>query len=162
MTIVATQWTSQSWPHDDTADLVTFYGKPWIDSKLLAHCTPPFRVRYEGAPVHGLLVHVKVVPALAKALQLIWQAFACDQAALDATGFTNYSGAFNYRSVRGVARLSCHAFGAALDFDAEHNAMGTAGSMDPRIIDCFKSVGAFWGGDFRSRKDPMHFQFTHE
>lgn len=157
-----TQWNSASWPHDDTYSLTQFYGKPWMDTGLLTHVLPPFMLRYEGAPVHGVLIHRKVAPALSAAFAAIWEAFGKSQEALDATGFTSYSGSYNYRSVRGVKRLSCHAFGAALDFDAEHNRMGSSGSMDPRIISAFKSVGAFWGGDFNSRRDPMHFQFAHE
>lgn len=154
--------TAYEWPHDDTESLLSFYGRPWQDLSLLTHVVPQFRLTYGGTTVHAVLIHKNCADALNEAFQTIWDTFGHDQDALDATGFTNYSGSYNYRNVRGASRLSCHSFGAALDFDAAHNAMGTPGSMDPRIVAAFKAVGAFWGGDFKHRSDPMHFQFAHE
>ena len=152
-----------TWPHDDTQSLIAFYGKPWIDSSLLVDVTPPFVMKYESAIVHGLLVHNKIAVALSTALKTIWDHYGNDQHIIDATGISNYSGSYNYRSVRGAGNLSCHAFGAALDFDAENNPLGAAhGSMARPCIDAFKSVGAVWGGDFIHRKDWMHFQFANE
>ena len=85
------------------------------------------------------------------------------QTALDASGLSNYSGSYNYRNVRGATSLSCHAFGAALDIDAEHNPLGaTSWHMPQQVVAAFKSVNATWGGDFIHRKDSQHFQFAHE
>lgn len=39
---------------------------------------------------------------------------------------------------------------------------GNKGAMPDAVVQCFKSEGWFWGGDFKSRKDPMHFQAAHE
>jgi hypothetical protein len=97
---------------------------------------------------------------LLAALNTAWDAYGRDQAQVDEAGLSNYSGSYNYRSVRGSVRLSCHAFGAAIDIDAEQNPMnynGDHGNMPPIVINAFKSVGWFWGGDYQTRKDPMHF-----
>jgi hypothetical protein len=151
------------WPHDDQQSLIAFYGKPWLDGALLTHVIPPFTMKYEGAVIHGILVHRKCADALMTALNTCWDHYGHEQAQIDAVGLSNYSGSFNYRSVRGVSRLSCHAFGAAIDIDAEHNPLGALhGRMAQPVIDAFKSVGCIWGGDFKSRKDWMHFQFAHE
>lgn len=73
---------------------------------------------------------------------------------------TSWGGIYNFRSIRGVQRLSLHAFGAAVDLNAETNALGTPGDMDPRVIEVFRHFGFFWGGDFHGRPDPMHFQYA--
>lgn len=151
-----------TWPHDDTQSLRAFYGQPWINSALLTHVTPPFQMKYEGALIHGILIHKKCALALGEALQTIWDNYNHDQAALDATGFTNYSGSYNYRSVRGASNLSCHAFGAAIDVNAEKFPMHSDLRFAQPILDAFYAVGAFYGGDFKSRKDPMHFEFAKE
>jgi len=72
----------------------------------------------------------------------------------------SYGGGFNFRPKRGSGEISLHAWGIAWDFDPEHNALGTKGSMDPSIVDIFETNGFFWGGHFKGRKDPMHFQFA--
>ena len=79
----------------------------------------------------------------------------------------HFSGSFNYRTIAGSARISDHSFGAAVDFDAEHNSFYYPPApphftMSPDIAAIFKKNGAFWGNDFRQRKDPMHFQWAHE
>lgn len=74
---------------------------------------------------------------------------------------SHYSGAYNHRLIRGSAdRWSNHAYGAAIDLDAEHNGFNTGhGTMPQPVIDAFKRQGALWGGDYRGRTDPMHFEF---
>ncbi|HXF86743.1 MAG TPA: M15 family metallopeptidase [Xanthobacteraceae bacterium] len=49
-----------------------------------------------------------------------------------------------------------------MDIDPEHNPMNRErrSRMPQAVIDAFKAEGAFWGGDFRTRQDPMHFQFA--
>ena len=154
---------SYDWPHDDTDSLIAYYGRPWDDPNLLVHVPPPFIMKYEGAVIHGILIHNKCAAALATALSSAWKFYGQDQSQIDATGLSNYSGSYNYRSVRGASNLSCHAFCAALDIDAEHNMLGAAqGAMRKPVVDAFKYVGATWGGDFIHRKDWMHFQFAHE
>jgi hypothetical protein len=54
--------------------------------------------------------------------------------------------------------LSMHAFGLAIDINVSQNPLGTRGNMDPRIVAIFEKWGFKWGGDFRPRPDPMHFE----
>lgn len=155
--------TSYTWPHDDLDSLISFYGKPWLTPSLLTHISPPFIMRYEGAMVHGIQIHTKCADALHAALMACWEHYGHDQSAIDGSGLSNYSGSYNYRAVRGSTNLSCHAFGAAIDIDAEHNPLGaTQGAMQQSVIDAFAAVGATWGGSFINRKDLQHFQFAHE
>jgi hypothetical protein len=54
--------------------------------------------------------------------------------------------------------LSNHAFGLALDLNTTTNQLGTKGNMDPRIVEIFQKWGFNWGGAWRPRPDPMHFE----
>lgn len=160
------------WPHDDTASLIGFYGDPrgpgWVTANLVAF-SPPWAMSYRDddgkvSPVHHFEVHRKIITPLTSIFACIWEHYGKSQAAIEAVGMQWYGGCFNFRPVRGSARLSCHAFGAAIDLDPEQNPMNRShlSHMAPAVVDAFKREGAFWGGDFKSRQDPMHFQFAHE
>ena len=36
----------------------------------------------------------------------------------------------------------------------------TAAATHSIVVDAFKRQGARWGGDFKKRTDPMHFEFV--
>lgn len=78
----------------------------------------------------------------------------------------SYDGCLNIRMVRGSAgRPSAHAYGLAIDLNAHDNPLGSThgGFFDePEIVKCFKANGFDWGGDFKGRKDPMHFSYCWE
>jgi peptidoglycan hydrolase-like protein with peptidoglycan-binding domain len=151
------------WPHDDTASLLAFYGKPWEHSDLLVSVPLPFAASYGTTPVHAVQFHKRGATALRGVLATIAQLARSDSSVL--RHVQHYSGSYNYRPVRGSSRLSCHAFGAAVDFDAENLPLGSsypAADMPQSVVDAFKAQGFFWGGDYRGRKDPMHFQLAHE
>lgn len=71
-----------------------------------------------------------------------------------------FDGCFYIRMVRGArSKTSWHSYALALDIDAASNALGTQGTIHPDLVACFKEAGFIWGGDFHTRKDPMHFQY---
>lgn len=152
-------------PHDDTASLLAVYGKPWEDDSLIAHVPCPWKLYYDGqAWPHAIPFHKKGAPALAVALDAIWSSAGGDDSSV-LTHVRNYSGSYNYRPIRGSSRLSCHAFGVAIDFDADKLPLGkgvAASEMPEAVVTAFKQAGFFWGGDFTGRKDPQHFQLAHE
>lgn len=153
------------WPHDDTASLLAFYGKPFEDSSLLTNVPTVFPMTYDGQHVSTIRFHVKGAKALTAALTACWNKAGQDISSPILRRIKNYSGAFNYRAIRGSSRLSCHAFGAAIDFDAGNLPLGRgipASEMPQEVVDSFKAEGFFWGGDYTGRKDPMHFQIAHE
>jgi hypothetical protein len=158
------------WPHDDTASMTNFYGRPWERPSLLVPVTPPWQMFYTDErgtrPVHTFQMHQKCASAVALALSRIWDHYKT-QEAINAVGLQNFGGSYNYRPIRGSSRLSCHAFGAALDLDPVANPMIYPGhpnvfKMPKPAVDSFKSTGAFWGDDYHGRKDPMHFQYANE
>jgi len=158
-------------PHDDTASLKAFYGDPSVnfDSWKASNVTSvqcPWELYYDGKLwPHPIQFHKKAAPALARVFDAIWAKANSSNSSRILDHVRNFSGSGNYRPVRGSSRLSCHAFWAAIDFDAERLPLGVGvpvGSMPQDVVDAFKSEGFFWGGDYTGRKDPMHFQSAHE
>jgi len=151
------------WPKDNQSDLIAFYGTPKtsvLESQLV-DVVPPFRMTYSGTPVRAIKFHKKCAPALRAALDEIWNAYGRDQSKIDAARVSIYDGAYNPRMIRGSStKWSNHAYAAAIDIDAAHNGFGAGkGTMPQIVIDAFKRQGARWGGDYKGRTDPMHFEF---
>ena len=68
-----------------------------------------------------------------------------------------------YRMVRGTTdKISNHASGTAIDLNATRHPMGKIGTYPaekvPMIRALAKKYGLKWGGDYRNRKDEMHFE----
>lgn len=159
-----------NFPHDDTASMKAFYGDPTINNSAwqkanLVKVNPPWQMFYDKEPVKsGIAFHRLAAPSFQKALDDIWDHYKKDVEAIKATGMHRYNGAYVLRAIRGSSRLSCHAFGAAVDFDAERNGMNYEhkSNMAVAVVEIFKANGAWWGGDYNRRQDPMHFQWAHE
>lgn len=73
---------------------------------------------------------------------------------------------YAYREVRGGSSLSNHASGTAIDLNAPQHPLGRSGTFTPaqvtkirgKLYDLGGSVR--WGGDYRTRKDEMHFEIN--
>lgn len=68
-----------------------------------------------------------------------------------------------FRMVRGTTdKLSNHASGTAIDLNATRHALGKIGTFPaekvPMIRALAKKYGLKWGGDYKNRKDEMHFE----
>ena len=70
-----------------------------------------------------------------------------------------WDGCFNIRKKRGLASMSLHSWGLAIDVNAAWNGLGTESKLSPEFVKCFTDAGFHWGGEW-SRKDPMHFQIS--
>lgn len=71
-------------------------------------------------------------------------------------------GTFAIRTVRGShAFLSIHSWGAAIDFNAAANPLGSVGEWSPAFLQAMRSAGLYCGADWRGRKDPMHFAMVN-
>lgn len=153
------------WPHDDTASKNAFYGdfhsRGWQDMNL-HRFVPPFKMYYAGKLMpRGILAHQKIIPALTVIFQEIWEKLGHNQAAVDAAGASDFGGCFNIRNIAGSNNWSNHSWACAIDLDPDRNGFNTGhGHMSQIIIDAFKRQGALWGGDYKGRTDPMHFEFV--
>jgi hypothetical protein len=93
------------------------------------------------------------------------QMLACFQE-IEAKGLArlivSYDGAFNPRPIRGSTKISNHALGLAIDINAGYNKMyeepATEHGTVLKLVPIFKKWGFGWGGDYRRRSDPMHFE----
>ena len=71
--------------------------------------------------------------------------------------------AYCYRMVRAEpTKLSNHASGTAIDLNSTKHPLGKAGTFPtekvPMIQALAKKYGLTWGGDYKTRKDEMHFE----
>lgn len=149
------------WPRDNQADLIAFYGDPAGGMAAnLIKVVPPFRMTYDGTPLAHLMFHRLAAPALERALRTVWEYYGRDQNRIDVLGISKTAGTYNPRFIRGsTTKWSNHAYGAAIDINAEENGFNVEGNIPIPMIAAFKAEGARWGGDYRGRKDPMHFEF---
>lgn len=73
-----------------------------------------------------------------------------------------FDGCYNVRYVRGSDQVfSFHSWGLAIDLNAKDNPLGAVQhGWSDAFIRCWADIGWVWGGDFRTRRDPMHFQWV--
>lgn len=104
---------------------------------------------------------------LQKDAGVILSAFAADFHAqvepIDEGVFDDW--AYAYRDVRGSdSDLSNHASGTAIDLNATKHPLGATGTFNKKqtatIRELCKKYGIRWGGDYKGRKDPMHFEIV--
>lgn len=71
-----------------------------------------------------------------------------------------WDGCYNIRKQRGsIFSMSLHSWGVAIDLNAAWNGLGKPPQLSSGFVQCFKSAGFDWGGDWQ-RKDGMHFQLA--
>lgn len=148
------------WPKSDQASLRAFYGEPGDESQLTS-ITFPFPMFYEGKLVKSTRVHKKCAESLLRVLTAIGKSHGNDAGIMEEA--QDYGGVFNFRLKRGGTSYSLHAYGAAIDLDADDNTFKEhwpmQADMPLEIMEAFAregwiSAGAFWG------YDAMHFQAT--
>lgn len=154
------------WPRSDFKSMCDFYGdfrhKSWASTHLTRIRTP-FALFYDGKPMlKGILCHELVADAMLRAFYQIWDECGHDQNRIDASGASEYSGCFNIRKIAGSENYSTHSWAASIDLAASKNGFrfDKSTTLDRCVIAAFKRQGAFWGGDYKGRKDPMHFEFV--
>ena len=81
-----------------------------------------------------------------------------DEGSLDDWGYC-------FRNVRGATdKLSNHSSGTAIDLNATKHPLGHAGTFTPMqtvmIQALCKKYGLTWGGNYKNRKDEMHFEVS--
>lgn len=148
------------WPKSDTSSMCRFYGNPG-DEKNLITIEFPFATFYEGKKVTRFRCHKKVADSLVRALKNIGEKYGKDRGIMEEA--EDFGGVFNFRSKRGGSSYSIHAWGAAIDLDADDNTFRDSwpmkSDMPLEIMEEFAkegwlSGGAFWG------YDAMHMQAT--
>jgi hypothetical protein len=109
----------------------------------------------EVVPILGAVTCNRVIfPQLKAALQDI-----IDRGLQSTIHPEEYAGCYYPRFIAGTTTLSNHAFGLALDINAVENQRGTAGRLDPGVVQAFEKWGFTWGGTWHYT-DPMHFELN--
>lgn len=152
------------WPKDNTPAKNQFYGnfqdKTWA-SRYLVRINPPFAMFYEKKPMPlGILLNKNCAVAMMAAFNEIWEACEHDQKQVDKAGASDYAGCFNIRRIAGSNNWSNHSWACAIDLSPASNGFNMKTTLSSVVIHAFKAQGARWGGDYRGRKDPMHFEFV--
>ena len=112
----------------------------------------PYPLRYEDRMVtHGACHHL--------AVDHFVHAFTEIQRAGMWREVLQFSGIYARRSIRGHAsHPSTHSWGISIDLEAVKYPLGSSNRFPEVIVEIFKTAGFFYGGNFKSRRDPMHFQ----
>ncbi|MBS0528512.1 MAG: M15 family metallopeptidase [Proteobacteria bacterium] len=149
------------WPKDTTVAKNAFYGDfhgaKW-QAQYLTRVTPPFRMFYDKKPIPSLLVNRKIASSLLTVFNEIWNECEHDQKKVDATGASDFGGCFNIRPIAGSNNWSNHSWACAIDLSPGSNGFNMKTTLSRVVIDAFKAEGWRWGGDYKNRRDPMHFE----
>lgn len=127
----------------------------WIKGCYLpVGVTPYLKNSATGKPVERIYCNVDIHEPLLTALDAVLTA-GCQ------SEFRTFDGCYNVRYIRGsTSVLSMHSYGIALDFNAATNPLGGRSSWSDPFIRCWTDNGWIWGGDFKLRKDPQHYQWV--
>ena len=148
------------WPSPDQTSLRRFYGEPGDESKLVT-LVFPYPTYYDGKLIRTTRCHDKCAHSLLRILTAIGKGFGHRRDVMEEA--EDYGGCYNFRLKRGGTSYSLHAYGAAIDLDADDNTFRDSwpmrGDMPLEIMEEFAkegwvSAGAFWG------YDSMHHQAT--
>jgi hypothetical protein len=146
------------WPLSTQDSLREFYGDPGDEANLVA-IEFPFPMYYGGQLVTKTRCHKKVADSLLRILKNIGQRSSSSREILEPV--SDYGGVFNFRKKRGGTSYSVHAWGAAIDLDADDNTFKDpwplVADMPLEVMEEFAkegwtAAGAFWG------YDAMHFE----
>lgn len=150
---------TNDWPASNDAAMTAFYGEPGDNHTRIV---PPYDMFYEGTKIASILCNEKIADSLSRILTAIWEYCGKDHTKVKSFGLHNYDGCFNNRMSASGNSRSRHAWAAAIDLDADHNAWKVPrppARMPQFAVEIFKaeswkSGGEMWGHDW------MHFQAT--
>ncbi|MFA5984359.1 MAG: M15 family metallopeptidase [Methylococcaceae bacterium] len=149
-----------SWPNQNYASMVDFYGKTGENQTSLM-LPYPMRLAWDKSKtVHKITCHKKVAPSLGNILTKIYLHYDDDLMKVQEDRMDLFGGCLNVRRMRGGTAWSIHSWGTAIDLDPEHNALHMhrdIATMPEAIINIFVAEG--WVSLGRSNNyDFMHFQ----
>ena len=141
---------------DEIIDTFGSLRTPDFESRYIVPFTLPYPLFYDHIKITRARCHHLLVDNFQAVFKHLLDGGLSDQV-------SNFSGIYNSRSIIGQPmHASTHSWGIAIDLEASRYPLGSSARFPKEVVDVFRSAGFFYGGDFLSRKDPMHFQFaTH-
>lgn len=161
-----------NWPLQSQCD--AFYGNPRgrggsVESPLwrkanVVNIVPPFKMHMAG-PISRIGVHKKCAAGFSNWLGHVWDNAGHDPLKIAHWGMDVFSGSVVFRTMRtDHSKLSMHAYGCAIDFDAPRNGQGRRnGNLShfiKEVVTPFEDLVGTWGGRWANGTDDMHFQFA--
>lgn len=157
------------WPHQSDVD--AFYGNPrgkdggpnpaWERANIVRIQAPwKLVTAWDFSPVSAIRINAKCADSLGVVLKSIWTAAGENEAKIKEWGMHLYAGGYNFRPMRGTARLSMHSWGCAIDFDSARNSFGDRSpnfATLPAVLSAFEQEHWVWGGQWK-KPDGMHWQ----
>ena len=123
----------------------------------------PAEIGVKSFPVSGTAIKLRCSEKVAPLLLGFAEEFnnliePIDGGTLDDWGYA-------FREVRGVpGKISNHSSGTAIDLNSTRHRLGEVGTFEltkvPMIRALANKYGLSWGGDYRNRKDEMHFEIS--
>jgi hypothetical protein len=153
-----------NWPRQ--SQCLKLFGNPTRPGWAAEHLVPvavPFAMHMDSISIHSIQVNRIAATSLSRILVNIWNLCEHKQENVCDCGCDVYSGCWAVRPIRGGSAWSMHSFGLAIDLNAPENPLGASESKtlfasDSPVVTAFKQEGWVWGGDWRGRRDAMHFQ----
>lgn len=138
---------------DEIIDVFGSLDVPDFEARNIVSFTLPYPLFFEGKKVLRSRCHYMMVEPFVAVFK------ALKKRNLDGQ-VQNYGGIYNHRSIIGQqSHPSTHSWGIAIDLEPQLYPLGSGKRFSKDVVDVFADSGFFYGGDFKSRKDPMHFQF---
>jgi hypothetical protein len=114
-------------------------------------------------PVPGTTIKLRCAEKVAPLLVGFAAEFHTLIEPIDTGGLDDWG--YCFRMVRGTTdKISNHSSGTAIDLNATQHALGKVGTFEagkvPMIRALAKKYGLTWGGDYKNRKDEMHFEVS--
>jgi hypothetical protein len=112
-------------------------------------------IRSARVPILGSVTcHRRMIPALRRAMADLRRH---GLARLVDPG--DYAGCYAPRRIPGSGTLSLHAWGLAVDLNANRNPQGSPPHQDLRLVHVMERHGFSWGGRWPTVPDGMHFEY---
>lgn len=136
-------------------DIIATFGDidaPHFEDQHIVSITFPYPLVYDGktAP-HGRCHRLAVDNFI----------FALERCRSRGFQIQNYGGIYCRRPIGGQpSHASTHSWGIAIDIDPKEYPRDSTKRLPDPVIESFRDAGFTYGGNFRSRLDPMHFQLA--
>lgn len=150
------------------SECLSLFGNPnsanWVKTNT-EHVPVPWAMHMDAIPIKSIVINRIASDSLARVLTKIWDRCDHTQSKIHAAGCDCFSGSYAVRPIRGGKAMSMHSFALAIDIDAPHNPLAAPATKtnfkaNSLVVQAFKEEGWIWGGDWRTRRDAMHFQFA--
>lgn len=143
-------------------ELMENYGDPGTKKGLqeirsnLIRIMVPFTLQPHN--VTAIMCHQYIADAYRESLEEILDYYGLEY--IEKFGINKFAGCFVTRKTSSGDWWSIHSWAMAIDHNPHLGAFGSPSIMPYQFVNAFKKHGFGWGGDWKGRKDGMHFSAT--